>query len=119
MGSFRCRAALPLLLGLAACARSSAPPPTPPDVNMRPEAPGRDTAGAARVGALPAVPSVRGPLQIRVAYPASDAVVMHPGPMNRGVEIDDAVADGPQSLILRQVRNGVAARMAVLEALLG
>jgi aspartate carbamoyltransferase catalytic subunit len=45
-------------------------------------------------------------------------VVLHPGPMNRGVEITDAVAAGPQSLILRQVANGVAVRMAVLEALL-
>ena len=42
-----------------------------------------------------------------------------PGPMNRGIEIDDAVADGPQSRILQQVGNGVAVRMAVLEALLG
>ena len=56
------------------------------------------------------------PQRLRRAAP--DAVVLHPGPMNRGVEIDDAVADGPQSLILRQVRNGVAVRMAVLEALL-
>ncbi len=55
----------------------------------------------------------------RLRRAASDAVVLHPGPMNRGVEIDDDVADGPQSLILRQVGNGVAARMAVLEALLG
>jgi aspartate carbamoyltransferase catalytic subunit len=55
----------------------------------------------------------------RLARAASDAVVMHPGPMNRGVEIDDAVADGARSLILRQVANGVAVRMAVLEALLG
>jgi aspartate carbamoyltransferase catalytic subunit len=55
----------------------------------------------------------------RLRRAASDAVVLHPGPMNRGVEIDDAVADGPQSLILRQVANGVAARMAVLEVLLG
>jgi len=50
---------------------------------------------------------------------APGAVVMHPGPINRGVEISDAVADGPQALILRQVANGVAVRMAVLEALLG
>jgi aspartate carbamoyltransferase catalytic subunit len=57
--------------------------------------------------------------EARLKRAAPDAVVMHPGPMNRGVEIDDAVADGPQSLILRQVSNGVAARMAVLEALLG
>jgi aspartate carbamoyltransferase catalytic subunit len=54
----------------------------------------------------------------RLRRAASDAVVLHPGPMNRGVEIDDAVADGPQSLILKQVSNGVAVRMAVLEALL-
>lgn len=49
---------------------------------------------------------------------APDAVVMHPGPINRGVEMTDEVADGPQSLVLRQVSNGVAIRMAVLEALL-
>ena len=55
----------------------------------------------------------------RLERAAPDAVVMHPGPMNRGVEIDDAVADGPQSLVLRQVANGVAMRMGVLEALLG
>ncbi|MET0328016.1 MAG: aspartate carbamoyltransferase catalytic subunit [Luteimonas sp.] len=55
----------------------------------------------------------------RLRRAAADAVVLHPGPMNRGVEITDAVADGPQSLILRQVANGVAARMAVLETLLG
>jgi aspartate carbamoyltransferase catalytic subunit len=55
----------------------------------------------------------------RLRRAASDAVVLHPGPMNRGVEIDDAVADGAQSLILRQVSNGVAVRMAVLEELLG
>ena len=55
----------------------------------------------------------------RLKRATPDAVVLHPGPMNRGVEIDDDVADGPQSLILRQVANGVAARMAVLEVLLG
>ena len=55
----------------------------------------------------------------RLRRAAPDAVVLHPGPMNRGVEIDDEVADGPQSLILRQVANGVAVRAAVLEALLG
>ena len=46
-----------------------------------------------------------------------DALVMHPGPMNRGVEIDSAVADGAQSLIQEQVEMGVAVSMAVLEAL--
>jgi aspartate carbamoyltransferase catalytic subunit len=55
----------------------------------------------------------------RLRRAAPDAVVLHPGPMNRGVEIDSDVADGPQSLILRQVANGVAVRMAVLEEVLG
>jgi aspartate carbamoyltransferase catalytic subunit len=53
----------------------------------------------------------------RLARAAPGAIVMHPGPMNRGVEIDSDVADGPQSVIRRQVANGVAVRMAVLEAL--
>jgi len=55
----------------------------------------------------------------RLQRAAPDAVVLHPGPVNRGVEITDEVADGAQSWILRQVRNGVAIRMAVLEKLLG
>lgn len=54
----------------------------------------------------------------RLARAKPDAIVMHPGPMNRGVEIADSVADGPQSVIRQQVANGVAVRMAVLEALL-
>jgi aspartate carbamoyltransferase catalytic subunit len=53
----------------------------------------------------------------KLAYAKPDALVMHPGPMNRGVEIDSAVADGAQSLIREQVEMGVAVRMAVLEAL--
>ena len=53
----------------------------------------------------------------RLALAKPDAIVMHPGPMNRGVEIADAVADGPQSVIRQQVSNGVAVRMAVLSAL--
>ena len=48
-----------------------------------------------------------------------DLLIMHPGPMNRGVEIDSAVADGPHSVILPQVTNGVAVRMAVLYLLAG
>lgn len=51
-------------------------------------------------------------------YPKSDAMVMHPGPINRGIEIDTDVADGPQSCILRQVSNGVFMRMAILESLI-
>ncbi len=50
----------------------------------------------------------------RVGQAAPDCLVMHPGPMNRGVEITTDVADGAQSVILEQVRNGVALRMAVL-----
>jgi aspartate carbamoyltransferase catalytic subunit len=46
-----------------------------------------------------------------------DVLILHPGPMNRGVEIDSIVADGAQSLIREQVEMGVAVRMAVLEAL--
>ncbi|HMK88411.1 MAG TPA: aspartate carbamoyltransferase catalytic subunit [Methylocystis sp.] len=53
----------------------------------------------------------------KLARAAPDALVMHPGPMNRGVEIDSGVADGPRSLIREQVEMGVAVRMAVLEAL--
>jgi len=48
-----------------------------------------------------------------------DVIIMHPGPMNRGVEIDSDVADGPYSVILEQVANGVAVRMAVLYLLAG
>lgn len=55
---------------------------------------------------------------LRVRRAAVNAIVMHPGPMNRGVEISDEVADGAQSRILQQVANGVAVRMAVLELLL-
>ena len=59
-----------------------------------------------------------GVTEARLARLAPDAIVMHPGPMNRGVEISDEVADGGRSVVLRQVRNGVAVRMAVLEELL-
>ena len=55
--------------------------------------------------------------QQSLAYAKSDAIIMHPGPMNRGVEIDSDIADGPQSVILKQVQNGVFMRMAILEAL--
>jgi aspartate carbamoyltransferase catalytic subunit len=48
-----------------------------------------------------------------------DALVMHPGPINRGVELSPAVADGPRSVILDQVENGVFMRMAILHLLLG
>jgi len=55
----------------------------------------------------------------RLALARPDAIVMHPQPMNRGIEIASEVADGPQSVIRDQVRNGVAVRMAVLAEVLG
>jgi aspartate carbamoyltransferase catalytic subunit len=71
------------------------------------------------------IPSVReyftlfGLTPERMRRAAPDAIVMHPGPMNRGVEIDSDVADGPRSVILEQVANGVAVRMAVFYLLSG
>jgi aspartate carbamoyltransferase catalytic subunit len=71
------------------------------------------------------LPSVReyfnlfGLTPARMSLAAPEAIVMHPGPMNRGVEIDSEVADGPWSVILDQVANGVAVRMAVLYLLSG
>ncbi|HEU4895339.1 MAG TPA: aspartate carbamoyltransferase catalytic subunit [Acidimicrobiia bacterium] len=55
----------------------------------------------------------------RAAEMGEEAVIMHPGPINRGVEISDEVADSPRSLITEQVRNGVPTRMAVLNSLAG
>jgi aspartate carbamoyltransferase catalytic subunit len=55
----------------------------------------------------------------KLALARPDAIVMHPGPMNRGVEIDSAVADGVQSVILSQVTFGIAVRMAVMSMLAG
>jgi aspartate carbamoyltransferase catalytic subunit len=55
----------------------------------------------------------------KLALAKPDAIVMHPGPMNRGVEIDSAVADGAQSVILKQVTFGIAVRMAVMSILAG
>jgi len=55
----------------------------------------------------------------RLAMAKSDAIVMHPGPMNRGVEIDSAIADGKQSVILNQVTFGIAIRMAVMSIVAG
>lgn len=71
------------------------------------------------------VPSLReynrvfGVSRARVERAPRDLVILHPGPMNRGVEIDSDVADGPHSVILDQVTNGVAVRMAVLYLLAG
>jgi aspartate carbamoyltransferase catalytic subunit len=70
-------------------------------------------------------PSVReyfryyGLTSARAERAKSDVIIMHPGPMNRGVEIATEVADGPYSVILDQVSAGVAVRMAILYLLLG
>jgi aspartate carbamoyltransferase catalytic subunit len=63
--------------------------------------------------------NVFGMTAARVSRAKSDVIIMHPGPMNRGVEIASDVADGPYSVILEQVANGVAVRMAVLYLLAG
>jgi aspartate carbamoyltransferase catalytic subunit len=71
------------------------------------------------------IPSLReynrvfGVTRERLERAPRDIIIMHPGPMNRGVEIDSDVADGPHSVILEQVTNGVAVRMAVLYLLAG
>lgn len=59
-----------------------------------------------------------GVTEARLRRAKPDAIVMHPGPMNRGVEIESTVADGPQAVILDQVRNGLAVRMAVMSTVL-
>jgi len=71
------------------------------------------------------IPSLReynrvfGVTRARLERAPRDLIILHPGPMNRGVEIDSDVADGPHSVILQQVTNGVAVRMAVLYLLAG
>lgn len=71
------------------------------------------------------LPSVReyyaryGLTEERLELAQPDAIVMHPGPVNRGVEIDSCVADGPQSVIMQQVTNGIAVRMAIMSMVMG
>ncbi len=73
----------------------------------------------------PLIPSLReyatyfGVNRQLLKFAKPDALIMHPGPINRGVEIDSAVADGPNSVILDEVPNGVAVRMALLYLLMG
>lgn len=74
-----------------------------------------------RIGNLDGIPGIDeyfanyGISQERIKNAKPDAIVMHPGPMNRGIEIEGSLADGPRSVITRQVSNGVAVRMAILE----
>jgi len=71
------------------------------------------------------LPSVReyyaryGLTEERLKLAKPDAIVMHPGPVNRGVEIDSRVADGSQSVIMQQVTNGIAVRMAIMSMVMG
>ncbi len=73
-----------------------------------------------RIGNLDGIPGIDeyftnfGVSHENMKYAKPDAIVMHPGPMNRGIEIEGSLADGPQSVITKQVTNGVAVRMAVL-----
>ena len=74
-----------------------------------------------RIGNLDGIPGIDeyfanyGVSHESMKYAKPDAIVMHPGPMNRGIEIESSLADGPSSVITKQVRNGVAVRMAVLD----
>jgi len=75
-----------------------------------------------KAGAFPTLreyASLYGVNERRFARATKDAIIMHPGPMNRGVEITSDIADGERSVILNQVTNGVAVRMAVLYLLAG
>ena len=74
------------------------------------------------LGLIPSIREYRamfGITQERLDHHKKEIVIMHPGPMNRGVEIDGTVADGDQAIILNQVLNGVASRMAILYLLCG
>ena len=74
-----------------------------------------------RIGNLDGIPAIDeyfanfGISEEHLSVAAPDVIVMHPGPMNRGIEIESVVADGPRSVITQQVTNGVAVRMAVLD----
>jgi len=74
-----------------------------------------------RIGNLDGIPGIDeyfatyGVSRESMKHAKPDAIVMHPGPMNRGIEIESALADGASSVITRQVTNGVAVRMAVLD----
>ncbi len=79
----------------------------------------KERGGTSYIPSVKEYASFYGLKKEHVALAKDDVIIMHPGPMNRGVEIMDEVADGPYSVILDQVENGVAVRMAVLYLLLG
>jgi aspartate carbamoyltransferase catalytic subunit len=86
---------------------------------------GKAIQGAALVAKAPGIASIReyreryGLSLARTELMKPTAVLLHPGPINRGIELDESVADGPRSMILKQVENGVLVRMAVLARLCG
>ncbi|MDH3350275.1 MAG: aspartate carbamoyltransferase catalytic subunit, partial [Gammaproteobacteria bacterium] len=116
--------------------RLISPPPLAPDPDAFPHASIIDNLDAGlrgadvvmalriqreRIGSLDGIPGIDeyfanyGISTDRMKGAAPDAIIMHPGPMNRGIEIESALADSPASAITQQVANGVAVRMAVLE----
>jgi aspartate carbamoyltransferase catalytic subunit len=79
----------------------------------------KERGGVSYIPSIKEYSTIFGLRKEHISRAKKDVIVMHPGPMNRGVEIMDDVADGPYSVILDQVENGVAVRMAVLYLLLG
>ncbi len=79
----------------------------------------RERMGASLLPSIREYRTLFGISEERLARHKKEIVIMHPGPMNRGVEIDSSVADGNQAIILDQVLNGVASRMAILYLLCG
>lgn len=79
----------------------------------------KERGGISYIPSLKEYSNIYGLKTEHVKKAKKDVIIMHPGPMNRGVEITDEVADGPYSVILDQVENGVAVRMAILYLLIG
>jgi len=79
----------------------------------------KERGGVSYIPSIKEYSTIYGLRKEHVEKAKNDVIVMHPGPMNRGVEITDEVADGPYSVILDQVENGVAVRMAILFLLIG
>ena len=79
----------------------------------------KERGGIAYIPSIKEYSSIYGLKTEHLKRAKKDVIIMHPGPMNRGIEISDEVADGPYSVILDQVENGVAVRMATLYLLIG
>jgi aspartate carbamoyltransferase catalytic subunit len=79
----------------------------------------KERGGISYIPSIKEYSTIYGLKKEHVKKAKKDVIIMHPGPMNRGIEITDEVADGPYSVILDQVENGVAVRMAILYLLIG